>query len=121
MASIKPTISDVSQDGSVMSVRWAAITNTDTDGQPVVSIEWADRCVQVSGTFGGTSMSIYGSNDGTNWYILNNAQGTAATFTAAGMKQIVEVPYFIKPMLTGGSGASVDVTLIARRANSMRT
>lgn len=120
MATIKPVATDISVDGSVSKVIWETITNSDAEGAPIVGVEWADRCVSVTGTFGGATLSVAGSNDGTNYYTLNNAQGTAATFTAAGIKQVVEVPMYIKPILTGGSGSDVDVIMIARRANSMR-
>lgn len=120
MATISPVVSDVSIDGSVSKVVWETVTNANAEGAPIVAVEWADRCISVTGTFGGATLSVAGSNDGTNYYALNNAQGTAATFTAAGVKQIVEVPMYIKPILTGGSGSDVDVIMIARRANSMR-
>jgi len=59
-------------------------------------------------------------NDGANWDTLNNAQGTPATFTAQGTKQIVEVPQYIRPLLSGGAASSLTVTMIARRGNSLR-
>ena len=79
--------------------------------------------VQVTGTFGaGGSISVQGSNDGTNYAILKNAQGTAATFTAAGIQQIVELPRYMRPLVTAGDGTtSLTATLVARRANPLRT
>jgi len=121
MATINAVITDISQDGSVSKISWPSVTNTNSDGAPVVSCEWADRCVSVDGTFGGATITIQGSNDGTNWYTLNNAQGTALTFTAAGMKQIVEVPYFTRPLLTGGAGSTLNIIMVARRANPLRS
>jgi hypothetical protein len=120
MATVKAATTDVSIDGSVQKVIWTPLTNTNQDGGPAQGIEFADRCVQVTGTFGGATITIQGSNDGTNWDTLNNAQGTAATFTAQGTKQLVEVPQFVRPLLSGGSGSSLTVTMIARRSNSLR-
>lgn len=120
MATVNAAFTDISQDGSVYKVQWTPLTNSNTDGSPVVATEWADRCVSIDGTFGGATVVIQGSNDGSNWYTLNNAQGTAISGTAGLLKQIVEVPYYIRPLLSGGAGSSVTVTMIARRANSLR-
>ena len=110
-------------DGSVSVYGWTPLTTTNADGAPVGAVTFADRCVQVSGTFGAAgSVSIQGSNDGSNWAVLNNAQGTAATFTAAGIKQIVELPRYVRPFVTAGDGTtSLTVTMVARRANPLRT
>lgn len=120
MATITPTITDISNDGSVQKVVWANLTNTDTVGAVARMAEWADRSIQVAGTFGGATIVIEGSNDETNYSTLNNAQGTALSFTAAGLKQIVEVPAVLRPSLSGGTGSTLTVTMICRRANSLR-
>lgn len=122
MATIAGVLTNIAtQDGSVVQATWTNITNTDADGSPISFCEWADRCVSVTGTFGGATLTVQGSNDGTNWFTLNNAQGTAATFTAAGLKQIVEVPKLMRPVLTGGTGSTLAVIAILRRTNTMRT
>lgn len=122
MATVSAVLTNIAtQDGSVVQSKWTSLTNTNVDGSPISFCEWADRCVSVDGTFGGATVTVQGSNDGTNWYTLNNAQGTAATFTAAGIKQIVELPKFMRPLLSGGSGADVTVYAILRRNNPMRT
>ncbi len=112
-----------SNDDSIAIYSWAALTTTNTDGSPISIVPFADRCVQVTGTFGaGGSISVQGSNDGTNYAILKNAQGTAATFTAAGIQQIVELPRYMRPLVTAGDGTtSLTATLVARRANPLRT
>lgn len=120
MATIKPTITDISVDGSVVQIQWAHLTNTDTVGAAVPMVEYADRSVQIAGTFGGSTTVIEGTNDETNYATLNNAQGTALSATAAILKQIVEVPKWLRPSLSGGAGADITVTIIARRANSLR-
>lgn len=114
---------DVQGDGSVLLWRFAALTNTTTDtSAPIDFCQWADRSVQVQGTWGAAGgLAIEGSNDGTNYVTLNHAQGTAATFTADGLKQIVEVPRFARARVTGGDGTtSLNVTFLLRRANPLR-
>lgn len=93
--------------------KWTALTETDTDGAPLLIDRRTDRTVQVIGTFGGTSVSIEGSNDGTNWSILNDLQGAALTFTTTRLEGISEMPLYIRPKLTGGTGASITVLVTA--------
>ena len=53
-----------SGDGSVESIRYATIAETDTDPAPIELTEFADRSVQVDGTFNGGTLTVEGSNDG---------------------------------------------------------
>lgn len=107
-------------DGSVRIATWSAGATGDS-GTAVELPEWSDNCVQVTGTFGGATVTVEGSNDGSTWATLNNAQGTAISLTAAGLKQIVERPRYIRPTVTGGAASAMVVTLVMRRANPMRT
>lgn len=122
MATVTPTLSKVGdQDDSAVLLAWS-LTTANTDGAPLEWTQWADRCFQAVGTWGGATLTIEGSNDGTNWAPLSNAAGgTAATFTANGAKTIIELPRYVRPNLTTpGSGATVAVTLLARRAQPLR-
>jgi hypothetical protein len=109
-------------DGSLILYTWA-LTTANPDGAPMQAPEWADRTWQTTGTFGGATVAMQGSNDNTNWFPLLNAVGGAAvTFTAAGGASTVELPLYVRPNLTTvGSGAAISVTLLARRATPMRT
>ena len=124
MATVTPTASrDVGErDGS--SISWSyAITTANPDGAPMEWSEWADRTWTASGTWGGATLTIEGSNDGVTWFPLTNASGgAAATFTANGCKTVVETPRFGRPNLTVvGAGATITVILHARRNTGMRT
>ena len=109
-------------DGSLFQWTWV-LTTAVPDGLPIEWTEWADRTTQATGTFGGATCAIEGSNDNVNWFTLSNAAGaTAATFTAAGVKTIIELPRYMRPNLTVvGVGATITVILVARRANPLRT
>ncbi len=110
-------------DGSSKLIAWTGGATADGAGPAVEFPEWADNCVQIIGTIGGATVVIEGSNDGTNYNTLNNAQGAALSFTALtdAMKQIVERPRFIRPKITGGAASGIGVYLLMRRANPMRT
>ena len=80
--------------------------------------EYVDRNVQITGTVGaGFTMVIEGGRDGTNYSTLNDAAGTALSFSAVGIKQIQEVTPYMRPRITAGEVGvtSVTVSLIARR------
>lgn len=124
MATVTPTFSrDVSgRDDSVLLVTWA-LTSTNTDGSPMEFVEWADRTWQAVGTWGGATLTFQGSNDGANWFSLTNAAGgAAATLSANGGLATIGLPRYVRPSLTTpGVGATVTVTVCARRATPMRT
>lgn len=111
------------QDGSIVNYSWTPIATANPDGVPIRAAKYADRYFTAVGTWGGATLTIEGSNDGTNWFPLSNAAGgTAATFTANGGKSIIERPAFMRPNLTVvGSGASITVLLIAAVNNPLRT
>ena len=95
---------------------WSPMVLSDT-ATPVRLGLFSDRTVQVAGTFGGATLALAGSNDGTNYVTLYDAQGSPLSFTGAGLKAIVELPVFIKPILSGGDGTtSLAVTLAGRRS-----
>lgn len=123
MSVIAPTISYPNGDKSVIKVSWALMALNDT-GAPFNFTAWVDRSVQVTGTFGAAgNMRWQGSNDGgANYAVLSDPQGTALNLTAANFKQVTEIAEMQRPNITGGDGTtSLTVTLIARRADGLRS
>jgi len=99
----------------LMRVKWTPLTNTNVDGGAFGMADFQDRTIQVLGTFGGATVTIQGSNDdGTTWATLTDPLGNNLAFTAAGIKSITELPQYIRPLLSGGSGSSVSVWLHMR-------
>jgi hypothetical protein len=96
---------------------WSGLLNGD-DGSPVEGVDFADRTMQVTGTFGtGGSVSLRGSNDGVNYVVLTDPQGNAITKTAAGIEVIAEGPRYILPVVTAGDGTTALVVTIWARRN----
>lgn len=119
MATVQPTWNrSVGGSGSADLVTWV-LTTADVDGAPISLPEHADLCWQAIGTWGGATLTLQGSNTTTDAQFMsltNAAGGTAATFTADGIKNTIETPIYKRPKLTtAGSGASVTVTLLIRR------
>lgn len=113
-------------DMSLFLATWT-LTTADPTGTAVEIPEWADRTWQVgtgAESFGGGTVAIEGchSNVDGDFKTLSNAAGaTPTTFTAVGVKTVIELTRYMRPKITGSAGASVTVTLMARRANPMRT
>lgn len=117
MATVVPVTSfpfETSLDVAVTT--WADLLSGD-DGEPVRLAVYSDRSIQLSGTFGGASVTIGGSNDGITYHALTDTSGTALSLTSACLKQIVELPVYLKPRVFGGDGTTnLTVVLAGRRS-----
>lgn len=100
---------------NIIRVTWANVTENDTCGLMECG-DFADRSVQFVGTFGGATARLQGSNDGTNFVDMTDPQGNAISKSAASLEAITEQTYALKPTFSGGSGQSVTVTVVGRRA-----
>ena len=116
MATVIPTSESIHQNNDVVKITWSPLTTADPDGNPISQVEYADRCVTLTGTFGGATAKFQGSNDGTNWFDLSDPQTNAISKTTAGMEQVVETPHYVRPLITGGDGSTaITCTMTARR------
>lgn len=95
---------------------WTGL-DSDDSGTPITIVDYTDQTMTVRGTFGaGGSVTIQGSNDGSNWFTLTDPQGNALTKTAAGIEMVVEAPRYVRPIVTAGDGTtSLTVELLCRR------
>lgn len=121
MSDITPTVTQ-SGDGSVKYFVFEGIGDGDT-GTPIPFAEWADRSVQIVGTFGsGGTVAWEGSNDGVTWATLSDPQGNAISKTGAALEQVAEITKWARPHVTAGDGTTdIDVHVVCRRQNNMRT
>jgi len=111
-----PVIDQPDAQSTIKRGTWTGLLNTDT-GDLFQFPDWADRCIQVFGTFGaGGTILIEGSNDGVNWGTLNDTNGVALSLTAASLRQMSEAPLFIRPRVSAGDGTtSLTATVVCRR------
>jgi hypothetical protein len=106
-------------DGSERVITVTAVGG-DTSG-PIAFGAWADASVQFAGSFGTSTVSIEGSNDGTNWAVLNDAQGNALSAVNTGkIEQILESVRYKRVVVSAGTGA-VSVIFYLRKAQPLRT
>lgn len=108
--------------GPIELYQWTGLTNATSDtGAPLTLPEYADRSVQVKGTFGaGGTVVIEGSNDRKadtpTYATLNDPNGNALSITAAKIEQVLESTYLIRPRISGGDGTTdLTVTIMVRR------
>jgi len=94
--------------------KWASIGNSDAALPVKIDRAAYAVMVQVDGTFGGTSVAIHGSLDGVTYGALASHANTALAVTSAGMASVRDPVLYIKPVLTGGSGSSVNVLIMVR-------
>lgn len=118
MATISPTVTRIGNHA--YEFLYAALTTTNDRGAPIPEsfADYADRTVQVTGTFGaGGNLRVEGSNDdGTTYAALSDPQGNALNVTAAKVEAITEVTLWTRPFVSAGDGTtSLSVTVTARR------
>lgn len=85
---------------------WSALAGTE-NGDSVSAVGWADKTISASGTF--TTITVQGSNDGTNWAVLHNLQGDDLVIAAAGLEVIAENPLLMRVASVGAATCTVIV------------
>lgn len=116
MATVTPTYSYLMAQGqNVPRAVWSGIVTGDTiNSLPVAGYAASMISAQVSGTFGGATVTLEVSNDGTNFFGAKDVTGTAISLTAAGLVQLQTSAAYVKPVVTSGSANSIDVSLVLR-------
>lgn len=98
--------------GYAWMVFWDGLVKGDT-GSPLEMPARADRSVQIIGTFDSATVTLKGSNDGTNYVTLDDNEGTAISLTSAGLVGVRDPVRYIRPEVSGSGGsADIDVYLL---------
>lgn len=113
---------DIQYEGDHLAKRgyqtllWETITEADSAAAyEVPEGIGALGAIQVNGTFGSASVALHGSEDGTNYYALNDLSNTAIAITSAGRAEFTTAARYIKPVPTGGSSQDLDVRVTLRK------
>lgn len=106
----------IAGNSNFMRVTWNGLAVNDT-GLPFILSQYADRSVQIVGTFGaGGLVVIEGSNDGTNYSTLNDPQGNAISITTSKIEAVSEIVVALRPKVTGGDGTTLlTITMLVRK------
>jgi hypothetical protein len=113
---IRPTIKNPSAGRPVQIVEWAGVTSADTLGVQQNLLPDASAInVQVSGTMGGATVRLHGSETGAGFdtvSLRDPALVPIALTTANQRAEIFERPLWIQPSISGGSGYSITITMV---------
>ncbi len=113
MATVTPVRSSLGVN--VSKVFWEAMATSDTINTDLPSgLESMAGSVQVTGTFDSATVTLTGSNDGTNYVTLKDSTGAAISMTVAGLVNFSASCAYIKPGISGGGTDDIDVTVIYR-------
>lgn len=116
MPTVSPAFDFIqAQAAKVPRVTWAGIITGDTIvSLPINAQAAVAGAVQISGTFGGATVVLQASNDGTNFFTMKDLTGTNISATAAGLFEFTTAALYIRPSISGGSANSVNVLLSLR-------
>ena len=119
MATIAPVTNGPEhlQDRLLCQIFKWTLDSTNTSGLPAKCKQYRSLEVQIKGTWNTGTLTIQGSDDGTNYLGLRSlATMSAISQTADPTTLIVifECPAYVKPVLAGAGTDSIVVTLIAR-------
>ena len=108
MATISPNT-----DGPISTakvVNWTGIATGDTINAYSIPEEFgAIGCAQITGTFGGATVTVEVSNDGTTWFTLLDLQGAPISATANDFADFSTAAIYIRPVISGGTSDNVNV------------
>lgn len=99
----------------VITVTWETLTATNNVGEAVRLPTHMDKTVTATGTFGG-AVTLNGSNDGANFFVLSDQGASDITGTAAYIAVVAENPLWIRPAAAAGV-TDVDVILVCAPRN----
>ena len=98
---------------NLIELVWPALSASET-GVAAEYPEYGDKTVAITGTFGG-AVTLEGSNNGTAWVGLKDAQsGAAISAIADSIFVIKENTKFIRPVAAAAVG-SVSIQVIGRK------
>jgi hypothetical protein len=112
MPAIDPTFTPVS---GVVQTQWVAASTANTPNALLVKNNAARKAsIQITGTFGGATVALQGSNDGVNYVTLKDVTNTAISTTSATLVDFETSVLYLKPLITGGTGDSITITVVMR-------
>ena len=91
------------------------LTTADHTGEAMETPGTSDRTVTATGTWGGATFIMEGSNDNAVFLPLTDNGNTAISMTTNGIEVILQNPRYIRPRLSAvGAGATVVVQVFSR-------
>lgn len=91
-----------------VQVNWSSMAKGQVS-QAASIVGYSDMTIAVNGSFDTATVTVEGSNDGTNWHTLSDPLGNPLTFTAGGMKVIMENPFYIRISVNSAGAGTTSV------------
>lgn len=115
MTDIIPSLLSAVGDVAKNIQQWTGLTTANPQGAAISLAEFADRSVQVEGTFAAATVVMEGTIDGTNYRTLKDHLGNNLSFTTADIRSIDQIVTLVRPHLTGGDGTTlINVSIFMR-------
>jgi len=104
----------------VPRVIWSGIAAGDTFNAFTLTQQYGlAASVQVVGTFGGSTVALEVSNDGTNWAPARGLDTTNITFTTSGYREFSLCAAYVRPSITGGTGSGLAIVMVLRGSHGV--
>jgi hypothetical protein len=118
MAASSPRIDTTIAD--VPRVIWEGVATGDTITPFILRQQYGlAASIQVVGTFGGATVTIQVSNDGTNWVTVRDMFAASISFLSAGYAEVTLSAAYIRPNVTGGTGDDLDIIMVLRGSHGV--
>jgi len=116
MATISPEFTKTTIRGqTVTTVLWEAVATGDTlNAFGLIDTAAVAGSVQISGTFGGATVTLQVSNDGTTWFDAKDLSGNTMDATSNSYFEFTSAALYMRPAIASGSGNDVDIILSLR-------
>lgn len=116
MATVNPAFNFVAaQAAKVPRVVWADIVTGDTiTALPIAAQAAVAGAVQFGGTFGGATVGLQASNDGTTFFDLKDLSGSTVSTASAALFEFTTAAMYLRPVVAGGAANAIDVTVVLR-------
>jgi hypothetical protein len=113
MAVISPVLSRTTE--GIPYLIWDNAATADTEiAYALLNRLGTDGAVSFTGTFGGATVKLQASNDGTNFFDMKDKSGTTISATAGALFTFDTSAAYIRPAITGGTGDSIDIIVVLR-------
>ena len=113
MATITPTMTPTTE--GIPRIIWEGAATGDTINAYAMTQQYGlAASIQIVGTFGGATVALEVSNDGTNWAAASDVQGDAVSATAAAYHELSVSAAYVRPTVTGGTGDDIDIIMVLR-------
>jgi hypothetical protein len=93
---------------------WAGVTEADTFQQYLLTEVVSEISTHISGTFGGSTVTIKGGNVISEMLGMTQIGGDTAVATTADIFSILDRPLYIQPTHAGGSSTTLNVYMLVR-------